>query len=69
MKAPISAIPIYVAFGSNVRGEEKGKGVEEVGRRADTGQIVIKIDPRYFRPTEVDELLGDSSKAKEKLNW
>ena len=47
----------------------EGKGLEEVGRRADTGEIVIKIDPRYFRPTEVDELLGDSSKAKEKLNW
>ena len=31
--------------------------------------IVIKIDKRYFRPTEVDQLLGDSTKAKEKLNW
>ena len=38
-------------------------------RRADTGQIVVKIDPRYFRPTEVEELLGDSSKARKKLNW
>ena len=36
----------------------------EIGRRADTGEIVIRVDPRYFRPTEVDELLGDSSKAK-----
>ena len=40
-----------------------------MGRRADTGEIVIRVDPRYFRPTEVDELLGDSSKAKNKLNW
>ncbi len=47
----------------------EGKGLEEIGRRADTNEIVIKIDPRYFRPTEVDELLGDSSKAHEKLNW
>ena len=46
-----------------------GKGVNEVGRRSDTGEIVIKIDPRYFRPTEVDTLLGDASKAKIKLNW
>ena len=47
----------------------EGEGLNEIGRRADTGEIVIRIDPRYFRPTEVDELLGDSSKAKEKLNW
>ena len=47
----------------------EGKGIEEIGRRADTNEIVIKIDPRYFRPTEVDELLGDSTKAHEKLNW
>ena len=44
-------------------------GIDEVGRRADTKEIVVKIDKRYFRPTEVDELLGDSTKAKEKLNW
>ena len=42
---------------------------DEMGRRADTKEFVIKIDKRYFRPTEVDELLGDSTKAKEKLNW
>ena len=47
----------------------EGKGIEEIGRRADTGEIVIRVDPRYFRPTEVDELLGDSSKARKKLNW
>ncbi len=47
----------------------EGKGLNEIGKRADTGEIVIKIDPRYFRPTEVDQLLGDSSKAKNKLNW
>ncbi len=47
----------------------QGDGINEVGRRADTGDIVIRIDPRYFRPTEVDQLLGDSQKAYEKLGW
>ena len=47
----------------------EGKGIKEVGRRADTKKIVIKIDPRYFRPTEVDFLLGDAKKAREKLKW
>ena len=47
----------------------EGDGVNEVGRRADTGEIIIKIDPKYFRPTEVDQLLGDSSKAKKILGW
>ena len=45
------------------------KGINEIGRRADTNEIVIRIDPRYFRPTEVEELLGDASKAKNKLGW
>jgi len=47
----------------------EGKGLNEVGRRADTNEIVIKIDPRYFRPTEVDELVGDPQKGYEKLGW
>ena len=47
----------------------ENKGLEEVGKRADTGEIVIRIDPRYYRPTEVQELLGDSTKAKKLLNW
>ena len=47
----------------------EGKGLNEVGRRADTNEIVIKIDPRYFRPTEVDELVGDPKKGYEKLGW
>jgi len=47
----------------------EGEGVNEIGKRADTKEIIIKIDPRYYRPTEVNELLGDSSKAKAKLNW
>ena len=44
-------------------------GIEEIGRRSDNGEVVIKIDPRYYRPTEVQELLGDASKAKRILNW
>ncbi len=47
----------------------EGEGVAEKGIRSDTGDVVVAIDPRYFRPTEVDTLLGDSTKAREKLNW
>ena len=42
----------------------KGEGLNEVGIRADNNKIVVRIDPRYFRPTEVNELLGNASKAK-----
>ena len=44
-------------------------GMDEVGKRADTGEVVVRIDPRYFRPTEVEQLLGDPSKAIKKLKW
>ena len=47
----------------------EGEGLNEIGRRADTGEIVVRIDPRYFRPTEVDQLLGDSTKAHKELGW
>ena len=46
-----------------------GKGLDEIGVRADTGEVVVKVDPRYFRPAEVDTLLGDASKARAKLGW
>jgi GDPmannose 4,6-dehydratase len=46
-----------------------GEGIHEIGRRADTGAVVVRIDPRYFRPAEVETLLGDPSKAREKLGW
>lgn len=49
--------------------EWQGKGLDEKGVDADTGKIVIEIDPRYFRPTEVETLLGDPSKARQKLGW
>ena len=45
-----------------------GSGVEEVGRDAD-GRILVRVDPRYFRPAEVDTLLGDPGRAREKLGW
>jgi len=47
----------------------EGDGVDEVGKDAKSGDVLIEIDPRYFRPTEVDLLIGDPSKAKEKLGW
>jgi GDPmannose 4,6-dehydratase len=49
--------------------EWHGSGVDEIGRDAKTGDVLVKIDPRYFRPTEVDLLIGDPTKAKEKLGW
>jgi GDPmannose 4,6-dehydratase len=47
----------------------RGKGVDEEGLDGKTGELVVKIDPRYFRPTEVDQLLGDPSKARKVLGW
>ena len=47
----------------------EGEGLKEVGKRADNGKVVVKIDSRYFRPTEVDRLLGDAGKAKKELGW
>jgi len=47
----------------------KGEGVNEVGYDATTGKELIVIDPKYFRPTEVEQLLGDSTKARDVLKW
>ncbi|MBR9701501.1 GDP-mannose 4,6-dehydratase [Candidatus Pacearchaeota archaeon] len=49
--------------------EWTGEGLEEKGVDRETGEVIIGIDSRYFRPTEVETLLGDSSKAREKLGW
>lgn len=46
-----------------------GTGVNEIGRDAKSGAVLVRVDPRYFRPTEVDLLLGDPSKARRKLGW
>ena len=49
--------------------EWRGKGVDEIGVDSKSGKTVVRIDPTYFRPTEVDLLIGDASKAREKLGW
>ena len=47
----------------------EGSGIDETGRRSDTGAVVVRIDPRYFRPAEVETLLGDPSQAQALLGW
>ena len=54
---------------AGIKIEWQGKRVDEKGRDAKTGKVLVEIDPRYFRPTEVERLLGDPTKAKEKLGW
>jgi GDPmannose 4,6-dehydratase len=49
--------------------EWRGNGIDEQGVDRNTGRVLVKVDPRYFRPTEVDTLLGDCSKAKDRLGW
>ena len=49
--------------------EWSGSGVDEIGKNAQTGKLLVSVDPTYFRPTEVDLLIGDATKAKEKLGW
>jgi len=57
----------FAEVGTTLRWE--GEGVEEQGVCTKSGRVLVRIDPRYFRPTEVDELLGDASKARTKLGW
>ena len=62
----------FIEESFRVLGEEvewRGEGTNETGILHSTGKEVVCIDPRYFRPTEVDLLIGDYSKAKEKLGW
>jgi GDPmannose 4,6-dehydratase len=54
-------------FGMNIIW--KGEGLDEVGIDKNTGRTIIEVNPKYFRPAEVETLLGDASKAKEKLGW
>ena len=49
--------------------EWQGEGVNEKGMDKATGRVLVEVDPRYFRPTEVELLLGDATKAQEKLGW
>ncbi|WP_448207518.1 GDP-mannose 4,6-dehydratase [Azospirillum sp. sgz302134] len=61
---------VELAFGCVGRTIEwRGSGVEETGVDTATGEVLVAVDPRYFRPTEVDLLLGDPSKARAKLGW
>ena len=57
----------FKEVGITVRWE--GEGVDEKGYNADSGVLLVEVDTRYFRPTEVETLLGDPTKAKEKLGW
>ncbi|HED16871.1 MAG TPA: GDP-mannose 4,6-dehydratase [Gammaproteobacteria bacterium] len=57
----------YKYLGKTIRWE--GAGIDEKGFDTKTGECIVAVDPRYFRPTEVETLLGDPSKAKEKLGW
>ena len=47
----------------------KDRGLAEVGIEQDSGKVIVAVDPRYYRPTEVDTLLGDATKARQKLGW
>ena len=61
---------VYLAFAEVGRKINwKGTGVDEQGIDAKTGEVLVEIDPRYFRPTEVDLLLGNPAKAKRVLGW
>jgi GDPmannose 4,6-dehydratase len=61
---------VDLAFGEvDVKLDWTGEGVDEIGHCAKTGKPLVKVDPRYFRPTEVDLLIGDPSKAKRVLGW
>jgi GDPmannose 4,6-dehydratase len=57
----------FVHIGRHIKWQ--GAGVEEKGIDSRSGQVLIEIDPRYFRPTEVDCLIGDPSKARQRLGW
>jgi len=61
---------VELAFGVVGRSIQwRGKGIEESGLDTKSGKTVVRIDPTYFRPTEVDLLIGDASKARQKLGW
>ena len=53
----------------NINIKWKGKGVKEIGYNPKNNKVLVKIDPGYFRPTEVNELRGDSRKARRELGW
>ena len=60
---------VAAAAAAEIEIEWSGEGTDEVGRDRATGQVVVDVDPRFYRPAEVELLLGDPSKAKAKLGW
>ena len=61
---------VELAFGHvGRRIEWRGTGADEQGLDAESGEVLVEIDRKYFRPTEVDALLGDATKAHERLGW
>ena len=62
----------FVALAGKLLGMDiawRGRGQDEVGFDRRTGRTIVRVDPRYFRPTEVDALLGDASRIRAKLGW
>jgi len=53
----------------NIKIKWRGKGVKEVGYNSENNKILVRVDPGYFRPTDIDELRGDSTKARKELGW
>ena len=61
---------IEMAFGEvGIKIEWKGKGIDEKGINVANGKTIVEVDAKYFRPAEVDLLVGDASKAKQKMGW
>jgi GDPmannose 4,6-dehydratase len=61
---------VTMAFaGADIRIEWSGQGIEEKGRDARTGKVLVRINPSYYRPAEVEMLIGNSEKARRKLGW
>ena len=61
---------VEMAFGAvDIKIRWEGNGVDEVGKRTDTGDVVVRVSAKYFRPAEVEYLLGDSSRAHTELGW
>ena len=59
----------FTVVGINIEWQGEEGSVNEVGVNSETGEPVVKVDERYFRPTEVDILIGDPAKAKAKIGW
>lgn len=61
---------VRMAFSkAGIKIEFKGKGVDEIGYQVGSGKVLVKVNPKFYRPAEVDLLIGDPSKAKDKLGW